>query len=510
MGKQIHKALKVLAKYNQDQNIVLSKRDKRDPEEVQFHNFMDNYVLGLMSTFSDDINKKVQIEGKRQSLRAIYQMITLAGAAVVRALPQICACLQSCLDQVPLRSMAIKAWAAMMERLPEQEISQLQLCGLTFALLLQHWEEFDAELRGECKFMVEGLFGKYSDLLEKNIAITPSLERIAELEHYEKILAEWRKELSLQEFFEGLITRVKHDNTVVVQQALHELSASLDKHLDYIQSTTLSERPDQILSDLLSCLLSSCSRFAHSSPTLRQLLAQSLGQIGAIDPDRITLTSESTQIFILSNFTSEHECESFIAFLLEKKLVKAFLSSTDTPMQGRLAFVMQELMKTLEWNETVKLDRRPRSLDLDSANHRWDSLSIEAKNTLSPFLLARYKLPPQVKRARYPIFKPNSTTPQSYRQWLQIFMLDLLGKAKGAYAERIFGICAGAVKGLYYDIGVANFLLPYVVLNIVISGEEEDRRNIENELLAVLAWEGGVGGTMGGDVRQRCEVRLLT
>ncbi|RPA73622.1 hypothetical protein BJ508DRAFT_216035 [Ascobolus immersus RN42] len=485
---RIVRALELVAAYT-------VKEDERDGPVLEC--YIKQYVLAFVTTYSDvlrDVENSTPkpVEEKLKALRAIWFMVRIGGAAVVPALPQICLCVQSCFANRELQATAVRTWKTLMEKVPEGEIEQMQLCGLTFALLLQYWAEFDEGVRAEAREMVAGLFASYAELLERNVAVTPALEGIAELARYEGILKGWRDRLTIQELLGGFVVKVGSDNGVVVQQALVELARELRRQREWVLGTGLSEQPDPILAELLSCLLASCARFQHDSSEIQPLLAQCLGLIGAVDPDRVQLRNAEPEYFLLNNFADADECADFIVHFLDKILVKAFLSTPNTNMQGRIAFVCQDLMKFLGWNETVHPGHRIEK------SHKWNSLSQLSRNTLVPFLHSLYIFARQTKPAKYPIFSQDRPH-QSYRFWLAKFLWDLLGRAKGENAEAIFEIAAAAVAREWVAAG--EWLLPYVVLNIVIGGEEAAVRDVQAELLGVLRYEGG----MTKEVRLRCE-----
>ncbi|KAG5220020.1 serine/threonine-protein kinase [Salix suchowensis] len=67
---------------------------------------------------------------------------------------------------------------------------------------------------------------------------------------------------------------------------------------------------------------------------------------------------------------------------------------------------------------------------------------------------------------------------------LVLWTVHLISRASGATAQKIFGVFRSAVRNK--DVGVARFLLPHLILNILISGQEDDREAILFEILAVL------------------------
>jgi serine/threonine-protein kinase ATR len=54
--------------------------------------FLDAHILGIMSHFTDIIDSSIErqpLDEKRRALKAIEQLITLAGSQVELALPQV-------------------------------------------------------------------------------------------------------------------------------------------------------------------------------------------------------------------------------------------------------------------------------------------------------------------------------------------------------------------------------------------------------------------------------------
>ena len=60
----------------------------------------------------------------------------------------------------------------------------------------------------------------------------------------------------------------------------------------------------------------------------------------------------------------------------------------------------------------------------------------------------------------------------------------MITKVSGPIAQKLFGVFRSAVRSK--DVIVAHHLLPHLVLNILISGNEDDAFSIRSELLTVL------------------------
>lgn len=398
----------------------------------------------------------------------------------VLKLLQICACLQSCLEIDYLRYNALCAWSAVFTSVPETEL--ISTLGQTISLILQYWDEFDEQSRAKCTEIVRMIFDTYLEKMEDHPACIPSLERIPQFAEFEKVLRGWKSKHHVRDIFSQIIARIKSENTAVVDQALVELENCLEANEEFIIANATSEQPDIVLNEMLRCLLDSCSEYRNQNQKTQRLIGRCLGLIGAIDSNRVNISREEKTVMVFHNYEMADESVRFVAFFLEEKLVKAFLSASDARLQGFLAWGMQELLKFCGFNHTTALRKRD---DKQGGPMTWADLSTESRNTLTPFLTSKYVLGGEVtaNKTSYPIF---SAETRSHRQWLQAFILDLLAKATGENAKAIFYVCAKVIKG--QDIGIATFLLPYIVLNVIISGNQQDRDNIMLELTTVLTF----------------------
>ena len=100
---------------------------------------------------------------------------------------------------------------------------------------------------------------------------------------------------------------------------------------------------------------------------------------------------------------------------------------------------------------------------------------------MTPLLEARFTLNQSSNTdIQHPIYPTQST----YREWIQLWTTYLITKASGPIAQKLFGVFRSAVRNK--DVVVAHHLLPHLVLNILISGNEDDAFSIRSELLTVL------------------------
>jgi serine/threonine-protein kinase ATR len=184
----------------------------------------------------------------------------------------------------------------------------------------------------------------------------------------------------------------------------------------------------------------------------------------------------------LSNFDKASEVIDWAIVLLEDVLVKAFKSVSNSRAQGFLAYVMQELLRFCEFSDGAVL--RPRASQASSAQQKWHEMPEHVRITLTPLIKSRYVVASNIAltapNRSYPSFAPDS----GHSSWLRSLVYDLMWKAKGDNAKMVFPLLARVIRG--HDLSIANFMLPYAILNVVLGGTVADVKGISDEIQAVL------------------------
>jgi serine/threonine-protein kinase ATR len=311
----------------------------------------------------------------------------------------------------------------------------------------------------------------------------PSLESIPELSQFETRIRELKRGMDVRHQLQAFVHRCQNDNATVVLQALMELISHLKKNQEFLHQPSINEVPDPVVAQLTRSVLDCCVKFSTEMPEIAALCAKCLGLIGCLDPNRIEATRIKKDILILSNFGKADETIEFILFFIQEILVNAFLSAPNTRVQGFLAFAMQELVKLCELDSSVLFPSRDTHLNVKY--RRWLDLPELVRNTLTPFLNSRYTLKKGnvINKCSYPIFHGN----MSHYEWLQKIVLDLFEKKNGENVGLIFDICSRIVR--YQDISITTFLLPFAVLNVIVSGTEKEKTELIQEFLSILQFE---------------------
>ncbi|KAH7138990.1 hypothetical protein B0J11DRAFT_32467 [Dendryphion nanum] len=459
---------------------------KKAATKKSLNAFLEAQFLGIMANFSEVLDapraNQPLLERKR-CVGAIGEIINLAKDDTSLALPQIRACLQSAIADPHLCDQTFFVWSALLEVLLPEDLPPL--IDQTFALIAENWNCFSDETKLKANATIAYLHQKHERLLIERVDYLPSLAGITMLCKWEKEISHLKVKVDKISFINTFSNRCGDENAVVVRQALKELIPFLEDNQNLLHESAVSQKPFPALPALARSLLDACVRFSEGNRDIPIQASRCLGLMGGLDPYKVETVREKKTQLVLSNFERASEVIDFTAFLLEHILVKVFHSTTNSKMQGYLAYVMQELCKHCGFSAFGF--SRPRSSQPGLAWERWEQIPEAVRNTLAPFLSSKYIINARVAHnylpPSYPIFSPEI----NHSAWLRTFVYDLLVKGKGANPEMMFPVLSRIIRG--HDISIAMFMLPYAALNVIITGDEQDTINVGQELLAVLETE---------------------
>ncbi|KAF2867552.1 protein kinase rad3 [Massariosphaeria phaeospora] len=446
--------------------------------------FFEIHILGIMAHFSEVLDSPLAVHPlseRKRCVGAIGEMIILANNYVSFALPQVRACLQSAMADTHLCDQTFLVWSSLLKVLDEEDLELV--VDQTFALIVQNWSCFSDETQLKVNETLVSLVKAHDSLLRERIDFIPSLATIPIMSKLEGELTRLKAKVDRVTFFNTFAQRCNDENAVVARQALKELVPFLDMNQKILHESAISQKPMPALAALSRSLLDACVRFGEDHDDIPILCAQSLGLIGGLDPYRVESVREKEHILVLSNFRSRPEVIDFAAFLLERILVKVFLSTTNARAQGFLAYVMQELLRACGFN-TVAVQRPRASSQPSPAVSRWLAIPDAIKGTLTPFLNSRYVVHLRGNANEGPLEYPIFRQDISHATWLRTFVYDLLQKGKEENTRMIFPVLARIIKG--HDLSIATFILPFAVLNVVIKGTEQEIMDVGQELLIIL------------------------
>ncbi len=352
----------------------------------------------------------------------------------------------------------------------------LSLIDPTFAIVVQYWDSLTPQSQTKAYNMISELLKTHTTSVREQVHTIPSLSSIPVMAKFDGEIGSYKIQMAPKHQLQALIQRSNHENMTVVLRALVELEVFLQEHQTFLHESSISEHPDSVVSELARTLLDISIRYSESDDTIVILSARCLGLLGCLDPTRIEAPRENQELLVLSNFQEAEETIDFVIFFLQEVLVKAFLSATNPRAQGFLAYAMQELLKFCGLNG-------PHTSRNDTRYIRWVNLSESVRNTLTPFLTSKYvvtaaAVQPEIQ---YPIYRPS----MGHGLWLRTFVYDLLRKGHGDNIMELFQVFSRIIRT--QDTPISTFLLPFAVLNIIISGTQRQQLEVAEELLTILS-----------------------
>ncbi|WBW72420.1 ATR checkpoint kinase Rad3 [Schizosaccharomyces osmophilus] len=461
--EKIENALKKVALMVSQSSSELSDSD----EDKLLHDFFNNHILGILAEFSNilnDLKGKTSVNDKIRTIVGIREMFTLSGNAIKLGLPQILSSLQNAFQDDTLRSYAIDTWLQLVSYINEPEYTSIASLSLVLFPIIYK------KLRGQEAETVQKVFDfiasdPHNCLSELRWAIPTTLDLPCFKDNTRDIFSK----LQNDDFFvniEDIIKCLRNEHESVCYLGLQKLDIFLENKQEELHEVLYSDASDSILDQLLRCLLDCCIKFAHSNDEIAKLCTRNIAKLGAVDPSRLEARSNIQQTVVLDNFEDGEESLRFILDFIQSQLIPAFLVTTDTKAQGFIAYALQEFLKLGGFKSAVLNNKKSTSLTV-VAEH-WKALPDLSKRVLIPFLNSKYHLTLVPKLdINFPIFKQNMDT----HSWVQEISLKLTEFPHSQNADRIFSICSKVIKD--QEMSIPCFLLPFLVLNVVITEKDE-------------------------------------
>nr|XP_015216835.1 PREDICTED: serine/threonine-protein kinase ATR isoform X1 [Lepisosteus oculatus] len=296
-----------------------------------------------------------------------------------------------------------------------------------------------------------------------------------ELKEIHKVLQDYReqtlKSTDLQTALKLSMRAIQHENVDVRIHALTSLKEMMYKNQEKLLKYVMdSETVEPIISSLVTVLLRSCQDVC---PQAQLLCGECLGELGAIDPGRLDLSTAETQRKG-STFVSGVDDPNF-AFELLRDLTGFFLAkSGESEAQDAAAYAMQELLAIYECQEGAS----------DSPGRRlWRRFPEQVQEILEPHLNTRYK--GCEKELKFKLDKPIylSKRGNSFAQWSATWADYLISKIKHGRASKIFSCCGYVIK---YDYTMTIYLLPHILVYVLLQCSQEEQQEVYDEIMAVL------------------------
>lgn len=343
---------------------------------------------------------------------------------------------------------------------------------------------------------------KRSSLSEAFVGI-PFLPSLPELKEAHDVLSRSvpsNSQLPVQ--LKRLIPLLSHDSAPVRLQTLKQLHRVLKAgrgHLfDLVAGSDVAE---DVVSELLTALL---RLRMDSDPAHRLTCCACLGELGAIDPARV-----SVNLYSRGEGGSQGATPALVApwTITDSRLALVVLSDMLVPTiraatkdHDRFPFAIQELLKLLykrggsrlvEGGMALPPGNESTQIETDEKERRnkpmphWlqEALSdVAVLGVVNPFWSTNYVVHKQGLPSKPP-FLVGGSSGQSFRNRLGTLCLYLIDVSRGPFYE-LFYACRGIVRP---HEGLKNFLLPYLVCDAWCFGDAHIKDVLLAEIMSVLA-----------------------
>lgn len=443
--------------------------------------FLQEEVLAILTWVNDDlsgVHGKLRPGRRAMSVRSIGALVQQIGAVAARVVPQVLASLTSTLQQSDLALPTLESWLCVVQELRGPDLGAI--IGPTTAALLAAWPRLDyTERQVAARVLRSAVMERTTDL--SFLDDVPSLDAIADdVPDVAQRIRATRRVWDDEACFQHILERVSNDRTAICVQSLHELRAFLHERRACISGWTTGNVFHPLVGRCVRVLMAVATRMELSAD-VATLCLECLGALGAVDPDRLDMPPDEPIFVLLHDFEQSDESIALAQRLLVDLVVPAFRATHDTKHQAGLAYAIQELLKFCQFTPAL-LDASAPHIVPDKLRRRWAALPEGILPTLLPLLNSRYVVQSPEPRARSMPLYVHST---SYRDWIQAWVLLLIRAARPGDAAALFSLFESVVRD--HDVGIAQALLPHLVLHVLINGSAEQRRMILEELRAVLA-----------------------
>ncbi|PPQ63137.1 hypothetical protein CVT24_005777 [Panaeolus cyanescens] len=461
--------------------LTVSKRGA--PKASDLGNFLKQYMLGLISHLNDmlqGVQEKKSLEVKRRILRSLGSLISLIGPPINHVSPQIMATFQNMITVSELAEITLQTWYRFLVTLAPEDLGTH--IGSTSAVIVAIWPSLLEPAQELAMKIMDFIITQTGEGLNPYLSEIVDLSVIDAFAGLAVCLKERRGTYSSEQEFNRILRQCSNDNLTVATQAMGELKSFLQgRHSGYIRQLTSDDLFGPAVGKLLESLFAASTRDGEGTESFRLLAFECLGILGALDPDRCHIPQKDTSMVVLKNFTDDSESILFALHLIQDLLVSAFRSTSDIRYQTHLAYTIQELLKFCQFTPALVAAGGNAPVPI-KVRHRWNSLPKQVLETVTPLLEGRFTIEKDslLTDIQHPIYPTQST----YREWIQLWAAHLTTKVSGPIAQRLFGALRAAVRNK--DVLVAHHLLPHLVLNILISGADDDAMSIRTEMVTVL------------------------
>jgi len=385
------------------------------------------------------------------------------------------AILQATLNISFLRNVSLDVWQAFVITLDTNNI--IPLLSQIIIILLKDYTQYTSSQQQKIIDILTYLLVDNKDKFANVFEEISSFPALPEFQNIIEVVNSRKERINIEQKIKHLIKNALHESLIVSLEALKQLKITLIENQEYIQTIVMNEKMEDYINLLMKTLLDICKKYNDINIEIQRLACECIGIIGAIDPERLKINNTNENHVNITNFKNFDESVNFVCIFIEKQLVGAFRSASNTKTQGFVAYAIQELLKFCKFTPDILLNNNSDN----SIRKKWNQFPKQTLETIQPLLQTKYTvIPVQNKPLTYPLYPKQ----KKFKDWIQLWAVDLIMKIRDENARHIFTPCKNVVKS--EDINISIYLLPYLVLNVLITGTDQYRDEIYSEMMSVL------------------------
>ncbi|XP_068737355.1 serine/threonine-protein kinase ATR-like isoform X2 [Montipora capricornis] len=434
-------------------------------------NFLQSRLLGILAFYNSVLLTNTDLEEKQLALESLTKLMQVMGRKFITTVRvKVMGILRLCLrfQDKGFPELSCDAWDSFVRNV---ELSSLgPMLSQIVVTLLPYLNKLPARVTPIFHFLIVENKAYAKDYFHEIYFLPdiPQLRRVSAVLRSSSGNAS--KKMGLQDQLRQSLKGVAHESTDVQKHALTKLKQLLHDNQATLHGYVLSnETVDPIIPQIISVLMSSCHK---NDPESKVLVAECLGELGAVDPGRL---DKLTHDPVDEQTVFESGCDDpEFAVELINLLVQAFLAAHDTRAQDCSAYAIQEVLLTYECSESKK----------DGVGYQlWKKFPEHIQELLRPHLYSKYLSSTTTNWSRLPKPIYKSAKGRSFNEWVGTWTSYMTTKVKSTKPSHMFLACSKIFK---HDVKTALFLLPHVLLYVLLDGSQEDAEEAYVEIMAVL------------------------
>ncbi|XP_060578307.1 serine/threonine-protein kinase ATR-like [Ruditapes philippinarum] len=464
---QVFHGLKILSSYD------IQYKDGPITTSEEMANYLQPRLLGVLAQFDSQLlQSSIPMEEKRPALDSLISIIRLMGSKNISSIRhKVMNTLRIGLQftDKEFTEISCKGWNCFVRSLELPFLGQM--LPQIIATLLPLLKQLPKQVAEIFNYMIV----ENRNALKSHFHDIYFLPDMPELTEANTVLKKYSDGPSSQSDFKSRLEHsmqgIQHDSLDVRLHALSKLKKLLkDERQAFFQLVMESETANRTVSSLISVLLKGCRE-----PDVRaqRLYAECLGNCSGIDPGRLELSINNPKAELAKLHVSIEDDKFAVALINE--VVKSYLAATTPRIQDCSAYALQELLSTYKISE---------SSDDKHSQKLWNEFKEPIKEILIPLLSSKYILATDQNWSslQKPIYC--SKKGNSFKDWVSTWTGYLSSKVKAnSKAHKVFKSCSAMLN---FDIHIAIYILPYVVLHVLQDGSAEDIDEIFAEINEVL------------------------